>query len=166
MNEFPILSLMTFLPLIGAVLLLLVRGQSEAAMFRIKMVALLVSGLTFILSVVMLVNFDPLIAEFQFIEKKIWFESVGISYHMGIDGISLFFVVLSAFLTPICILASWNSVSMRLKEYLIAFLMLETFMIGTFCALDAILFYLFFEGVLIPMFIIIGVWGGERRVYA
>ncbi len=166
MNEFPILSLMTFLPLVGAVLLLFLRGEGEAIHFRAKMLALLVSGLTFVLSVVMLMNFDPTVADFQFTEKQIWFENIGISYHMGVDGISLFFVVLSAFLTPICILASWKSVSKRIREYLIAFLMLETFMIGTFCALDAILFYLFFEGVLIPMFIIIGVWGGPRRVYS
>lgn len=166
MNEFPILSLMTFLPLVGAALLLLLRGEGEAVQFRAKMLALLMSGLTFILSVVMLLNFDPTEADFQFVEKRIWFENIGISYHMGVDGISLFFVVLSAFLTPICILASWKSVSKRIREYLISFLMLETFMIGTFCALDAILFYLFFEGVLIPMFIIIGVWGGPRRVYS
>ncbi|MDY0028594.1 MAG: NADH-quinone oxidoreductase subunit M [Pseudobdellovibrionaceae bacterium] len=166
MTEFPILSLMTFLPLIGAALMLLMKGQGESVLFRSKMVALLVSGLTFILSLVMLLNFDPASTDYQFEEKKIWFESIGISYHMGVDGISLFFVVLSAFLTPICVLASWNSVSLRVKEYLAAFLLLETFMIGTFCALDAILFYLFFEGVLIPMFIIIGVWGGPRRVYS
>mgnify|MGYP000542378541 CR=1 FL=1 len=166
MSAFPILSLMTFLPLVGAALMLLMKGQGESVLFRAKMVALLVSGLTFILSLVMLLNFDPANADYQFEEKRIWFESIGISYHMGVDGISLFFIVLSAFLTPICVLASWNSISVRVKEYLAAFLLLETFMIGTFCALDAILFYLFFEGVLIPMFIIIGVWGGPRRVYS
>ncbi|MCB1558516.1 MAG: NADH-quinone oxidoreductase subunit M [Alphaproteobacteria bacterium] len=167
MTEFPILSLMTFLPLIGAALMLLMKGQGESVLFRAKMVAILVSGLTFILSLVMLLDFDPASSnDYQFEEKKIWFESIGISYHMGVDGISLFFIVLSAFLTPICVLASWGSVNVRVKEYLAAFLLLETFMIGTFCALDAILFYLFFEGVLIPMFIIIGVWGGPRRVYS
>lgn len=166
MTDLPILSLMTFLPLIGAGLVLLMRGEGDAVMFRTRMMALLTSGLTFLLSVVMLINFDASESGFQFVEKKVWFESVGISYHMGIDGISLFFVVLSAFLTPICILASWKSVHIRLREYLAAFLLLETFMIGTFCALDAILFYLFFEGVLLPMFLIIGVWGGPRRVYS
>lgn len=166
MTSFPILSLTTFLPLIGALLVLLTGGEGALAQWRIRAVALLASVLTFCLSILLLIDFDPSNAGFQFVEKKIWFDTVGISYHMGVDGISLFFVVLSAFLTPICILASWKSVTQRVKEYMASFLLLETFMIGTFCALDAVLFYLFFEGVLIPMFIIIGVWGGPRRVYS
>ena len=105
-------------------------------------------------------------AGFQFEEKFDWVPALGIGYHMGIDGISLFFVLLSTLLTPICILASWESIKVRVKEYMIAFLVLETFMVGMFCALDLALFYVFFEGVLIPMFLIIGVWGGKRRVYA
>lgn len=162
----PILSILTFLPLVGAVLLMLLRGEEASVSQKSRIIALAVSGLTFLLSIPVLTGFDTTTADFQFVEKRVWFEDYGISYHMGIDGISLFFVLLSTFLTPICVLASWHGVTTRVREYLIAFLLLETFMIGTFCALDAILFYLFFEGVLMPMFIIIGVWGGARRVYA
>lgn len=166
MIDFPILSLMTFLPLAGAACLLLVRGDEELVGRLSRLIALAVSGLTFLLSVAMMVNFDPVVGGFQFEEKIVWFQTAGISYHMGVDGISFFFVVLSAFLTPICILASQHSITKRVREYMAAFLLLETFMIGTFCALDAVLFYTFFEGVLIPMFVIIGVWGGPRRIYS
>lgn len=170
MTDFPILSLMTYLPLVGAILIFAMGGQKSGhdvgADTRAKFVAMITSLLVFGLSLVMMVDFNPHTADFQFVEKKVWFESVGISYHMGVDGISVFFVLLSTFLTPICLLASWFSVHTRVKEYMIAFLLLETFMIGTFCALDAVLFYVFFEAVLIPMFIIIGVWGGPRRIYS
>src|SRR5262249_21985314 len=110
-------------------------------------------------------RFDAASAEFQFVEKKPWLAGT-ITYHLGVDGISLPFVILTAALMPICILASWRGVGTRVKEYMVAVLGLETLMIGTFCALDLVLFYLFFEGGLIPMFLIIGVWGGPRRVYA
>ncbi len=166
MITFPILSLMTFLPLAGVLMIMLMRGSEGAVARNAKWAALFTSTIVFALSVFMMVNFDAKDAGFQFVEKIEWFGEHGISYHMGVDGISFFFVVLSAFLTPICILASWNSIEKRVKEYMIAFLVLETVMIGTFCALDAILFYVFFEAVLIPMFIIIGVWGGARRVYS
>lgn len=166
MANFPILSLVTFLPLVGAFVLAMMRGEESSVSLRAKTIALIFSALTFVASLPILLNFDPLNADFQFVEKKVWFDDYGISYHMGVDGISLFFVMLSTFLTPICVLASWHSVTNRVREYMIAFLILETFMVGTFCALDSILFYLFFEGVLIPMFIIIGVWGGARRVYS
>ena len=166
MLSFPILSLMTFLPLIGAVLIFTLTGEEAQVARNARFAALFTSVLTFALSLLMMVNFVPSEAGFQFVEKKEWFSDLGISYHMGVDGISMFFVVLSAFLTPICVLASWNSIQKRVKEYMISFLLLEVFMIGTFCALDAILFYVFFEAVLIPMFIIIGVWGGPRRVYS
>lgn len=166
MISFPILSLLTFLPLVGALLILPMKGDEAAVANNARYGALFTSLITFVLSLVMMVNFAPGEAGFQFVEKKEWFGDLGISYHMGVDGISMFFVVLAAFLTPICVLASWHSVEKRVKEYMIAFLLLETMMIGTFCALDAILFYAFFEGVLIPMFIIIGVWGGARRVYS
>lgn len=170
MTDFPILSLMTYLPLVGAILIFAMGGKKSGhdagADTRAKFVAMITSLLVFGLSLVMMVDFNPHTADFQFVEKKVWFDLVGISYHMGVDGISVFFVVLSAFLTPICILASWFSVHTRVREYMIAFLLLETFMIGTFCALDAVLFYVFFEAVLIPMFIIIGVWGGPRRIYS
>lgn len=159
MFSFPILSCLTFLPLVGALLVAVVPGSS-------RWIALGVSTVVFVLSALMLAAFDGSVAIFQFVEKAVWFEKLGLTYHMGVDGISVFFVVLSALLTPICILASWRSIEKRVREYMIAFLVLETFMIGTFCALDAILFYVFFEGVLIPMFLIIGVWGGTRRVYS
>jgi NADH-quinone oxidoreductase subunit M len=167
MIDFPLLSLMTFLPLIGALFILTIRGQDEALVARnAKYTALYTSIFTFVLSMFMLGRFHDNTADFQFVERYDWLPRLNISYHMGVDGISLFFIVLSAFLVPVCILASWESIKTRVKEYMMAFLLLETFMIGTFCALDAVLFYVFFEGVLIPMFIIIGVWGGPRRVYS
>ncbi|HPD83136.1 MAG: NADH-quinone oxidoreductase subunit M [Alphaproteobacteria bacterium] len=166
MIEFSILSLLTFLPLAGVGFILLIRGQEDIVARNAKRVALYTTTFNFILSLYMMFQFNPETSDFQFVEKTEWFPALGISYHMGVDGISLFFVMLSTLLTPICILASWNSIKNRVKEYMIAFLVLETFMIGTFCALDAVLFYIFFEGVLIPMFIIIGVWGGARRVYS
>lgn len=165
--DIPLLSLLTFLPLIGVFFILMIRGGSHETTGRnSRRVALFVSTFNFLLSLYLLYQFDGDTAEFQFVEKQQWFPALNIGYHMGVDGISLFFVVLAAFLTPVCILSSWHSVKKRVKEYMIAFLVLETFMIGTFCALDAFLFYVFFEGVLIPMFIIIGVWGGARRVYS
>jgi NADH-quinone oxidoreductase subunit M len=131
-----------------------------------RSIALVTSSVTFLISLILWARFDPTKAGFQFEEKLDWVPALGIGYHMGIDGISLFFVLLSTLLTPICILSSWEAVQTRVKEYMIAFLVLETFMVGMFCALDLALFYVFFEGVLIPMFLIIGVWGGRRRVYA
>ena len=114
----------------------------------------------------LLVEFDKTTAAFQFVEHVQWVEGYNIAYHLGIDGISLFFILLTTFLMPICILAGWNSIKVRVREYMVAFLMLESLTIGVFCALDFVLFYLFFEAVLIPMFLIIGIWGGENRVYA
>lgn len=166
MIDFPILSLMTFLPLVGAFFIMLIRGAPEMVSRNARYAALYTSVFTFALAVYMLMNFNGASPEFQFVEKKAWLPALNIGYHMGVDGISVYFVALSALLTPICILASWSSVTHRVKEYMAAFLVLETFMIGTFCALDAVLFYVFFEAVLIPMFLIIGVWGGARRVYA
>ncbi len=166
MFEFPLLSLMTFLPLIGAILIFTLRGSEEAVARNARYTALYASLITLTLSLYMLVKFDPSGTAFQFVEKKTWFPTLGISYYMGVDGISLFFAALSALLTPLCILASWQSIEKRVREYMIVFLALETFMIGTFCALDSVLFYIFFEGVLIPMFFIIGIWGGPRRVYS
>ena len=166
MIEFPILSLMTFLPLIGAVFIFNIRGDKDVVAQNARYAGLWTSLFTFVLSLYMLARFDGSSAEFQFEEHFMWLPKLHISYALGVDGISVFFVLLSTFLTPICILASWNSVKERVKEYMIAFLVLETFMIGTFCALDAVLFYVFFEAVLIPMFLIIGIWGGARRVYS
>ncbi|RWK62597.1 NADH-quinone oxidoreductase subunit M [Mesorhizobium sp.] len=160
-----ILSLVTFLPLVGVLLILFVRDDSENARRNIRAIALWTTGITFIISLFIWTGFDNSEPGFQFVEKFAWLDS-GISYHMGVDGISMLFVILTTFLMPLCILASWESIETRVKAYMIAFLLLETLMIGVFCALDIVLFYVFFEAGLIPMFIIIGVWGGKRRVYA
>lgn len=165
MTDWPILSTVTFLPLIGVVLILLIKDDGEVAKRNIRNVALFTTLFVFILSLIVWAGFDSSNPGFQMEEKINWLGS-GISYHMGVDGISVLFVVLSGFLMPFCILASWETVKDRLKAYMIAFLLLEVAVIGVFCALDAVLFYVFFEGSLIPMFIIIGVWGGPRRVYA
>jgi len=152
--------------LIGAAFIFLfAQGGDEAADRNAKSVALMTTVLTFLVSLVIWTNFENGTAEFQFIERYAWL-SGGIDYQMGVDGISMLFVVLTAFLMPICILASWQAITQRVREFMIAFLLLECMMIGVFCALDFVLFYLFFEGGLIPMFLIIGVWGGPRRVYS
>ncbi|WP_353641099.1 NADH-quinone oxidoreductase subunit M [Mesorhizobium sp. WSM2239] len=165
MTDWPILSTVTFLPLVGAFLILLIRDEGDSARRNIRNVALLTTVFTFVLSLFIWAGFDYSDTGFQMVEKTEWLDS-GISYHMGVDGISMLFVILTTFLMPLCILASWNSIEHRIKEYMIAFLILETLMIGVFTALDIVLFYVFFEAGLIPMFIIIGVWGGKRRVYA
>ncbi|MEM7302475.1 MAG: NADH-quinone oxidoreductase subunit M [Pseudomonadota bacterium] len=164
MTDWPILSIVTFLPLVGALIILLIWEDSEVARRNIRNVALLTTTTTFILSLFIWIGFDDSTSSFQMVEKREWMG--GISYHMGVDGISMLFVILTTFLMPFCILASWETINTRVREYMIAFLLLETLMIGVFCALDIVLFYVFFEGGLIPMFIIIGVWGGKRRVYA
>src|SRR5499427_9444888 len=165
MTTWPILSVVTFLPLVGALVIYLSRGDDEAARRNARWIALWTTLVTFAISLVLVARFDPGLTDFQFVEKASWLAS-GITYHMGVDGISLPFVILTTALMPICIIASWKSVTLRVREYMMAFLILETLMVGTFCALDLVLFYLFFEGGLIPMFLIIGVWGGPRRVYA
>jgi NADH-quinone oxidoreductase subunit M len=165
MSGVPILSLVTFLPLAGALLILFIKDEGESARRNIRAVTLWTTMLTFLVSLFVWTGFDNANPGFQFVEKTEWLDS-GIYYHMGVDGISMLFVILTTFLMPLCILASWGSVEKRVKEYMIAFLILETLMIGVFCALDIVLFYVFFEAGLIPMFIIIGVWGGKRRVYA
>jgi NADH-quinone oxidoreductase subunit M len=157
----PILSIVTFLPLIGA---LFIAGLSREAVQNIRFVALWTSLITFAVSLLIWLNFDSSSSGFQFVEEANWLGPI--KYKMGVDGISMLFVILTTFLIPLCILASWEAVEKRVKEYMIAFLILESLMIGVFCALDLVLFYLFFEGGLIPMFLIIGVWGGARRVYA
>ncbi len=164
--NWPILSLVTFLPTAGAIFIAFVRGTPDVVARNARMTALWTSLITFVLSLALWIDFDPTTADFQFVEVHDWIPSLGITYQMGVDGISLLFVLLSTFLTPICVLASWEAIQVRVREYMIAFLLLETLMVGMFCALDFILFYLFFEGVLIPMFLIIGVWGGARRVYS
>jgi NADH-quinone oxidoreductase subunit M len=161
-----LVSLVTFLPLVGVLCIVVMRGAEEAVARNARWAALLTSVIVFVLSLGLWVGFDVKNADFQFVEKAPWLPSLHINYHMGIDGISLFFVLLSTLLTPICVLASWEAIHTRVKEYMIAFLILETMMVGMFCALDLILFYVFFEAVLIPMYLIIGIWGGVRRVYA
>jgi NADH-quinone oxidoreductase subunit M len=157
----PILSIVTFLPLAGAIFIAFL---SKEALQNIRFVALWTTLITFVVSLAIWLNFDPASSGFQFVEEREWLGAI--KYKMGVDGISMLFVILTTFLMPLCILASWDAIEDRVKEYMIAFLVLETLMIGVFCALDLVLFYLFFEGGLIPMFLIIGVWGGARRVYA
>jgi NADH-quinone oxidoreductase subunit M len=165
MTTWPILSVVTFLPTLGALVIYISRGDDEAARRNSRWIALWTTLVTFAISLILVWRFDPAQPDFQFVEKAAWLAS-GITYHMGIDGISLPLIILTTAIMPLCIIASWKSVTSRVREYMMAFLILETLMVGTFSALDLVLFYLFFEGGLIPMFLIIGVWGGPRRVYA
>ncbi|MEH3111230.1 MAG: NADH-quinone oxidoreductase subunit M [Agrobacterium cavarae] len=165
MTDWPILSTVTFLPLVGVVLLLLTNENGPFGRRNILNVSLLTTVFTFIVSLFIWIGFDNSNPGFQMIEKHNWFGTIA-AYHLGVDGISMLFVILTTFLMPFCVLASWDSVQKRLKEYMIAFLLLEVVMVGVFVALDTVLFYVFFEATLIPMFIIIGVWGGKDRVYA
>ena len=165
MTDWPILSTVTFLPLVGVVLLLLTNENGPYGRRNILNVSLLTTVFTFIVSLFIWIGFDNSNPGFQMVEKHEWFGNIA-AYHLGVDGISMLFVILTTFLMPFCVLASWDSVEKRIKEYMIAFLLLEVVMIGVFVALDTVLFYVFFEATLIPMFIIIGVWGGKDRVYA
>jgi len=159
-----LLSIVTFIPALAAVILLLfLRGEDEAAQRNAKWLALIATSVTFLVSLFILADFDPSNTGFQHVEERAWL--LGLNYKMGVDGISVLFVMLTTFMMPLTIAASWN-VTTRVKEYMIAFLMLETLMLGVFMALDLVLFYLFFEGGLIPMFLIIGIWGGKERIYA
>jgi len=162
--ENQLLSIITFLPLVAATILaLFMRGDDAAARQGAKWLALFTTGATFVISLFILFRFDPSNTGFQFVEERSWI--LGLSYKMGVDGISILFVMLTTFLMPITIYSCWG-VETRVKEYMIAFLVLETLMLGVFCALDLVLFYLFFEAGLIPMFLIIGIWGGKDRIYA
>ena len=165
MFGFGILSCIVFLPLVGAGFILALRGDDEATLENARYAALGTTLIVFLLSVYAYTKFDPSSSAFQLVEEKGWLGH-GLVYKMGVDGISFPFVLLTTFLMPICILASWKSIQNRVKEYMVAFLVLETLMVGVFCALDLVLFYFFFEGSLIPMFLIIGIWGGPRRVYS
>ncbi|QYF87902.1 NADH-quinone oxidoreductase subunit M [Brevundimonas sp. PAMC22021] len=162
-----ILSLVTFLPLLGAAAIFAARLGSktqEAAAPAARWIALITTLVVLAVSVVLVAGFNPSNPGYQFVEMVPWF--AGASYHLGVDGVSILFVLLTAFLMPICILASWRSIETRVVEYMIAFLILETLVIGVFTALDLFLFYIFFEGTLVPMFLIIGIWGGQNRIYA
>ena len=165
MTNWPILSTVTFLPLLGALLLLLIRGDDSYTRRNIYWLSLWTTLITFLVSLLLWRDFDGANTGFQFVEKRDWLGGT-ISYSMGVDGISMLFVILTTALMPLCIIASKFSVQKRFREYMIAFLVLETLMIGVFCATDLVLFYVFFEAGLIPMFLIIGIWGGPRRVYA
>ena len=159
-----LLSIITFIPLVAAAILaLFLRGDDEAARRNAKWLALLATSATFLVSLFLLTGFDPADTGFQFVEEHDWI--LGLQYKMGVDGISVLFVLLTTFLMPVTIAACWD-VEVRVKDYMIAFLVLETLMLGVFCALDLVLFYLFFEAGLIPMFLIIGIWGGKDRIYA
>ena len=160
----PILSSLILLPSIGALFLFFTKSKSENKITA-KYVALFTSLVNFFLSIYLWFLFDQTTSAFQFVEDRIWIEGL-INYKVGVDGISILFIILTTFITPLCIISVNNSVTKRLNEFLIAILVMETFMIGVFCSLDLVVFYLFFEAGLIPMFLIIGIWGGARRVYS
>ena len=163
---FPVLSLITWLPLVGCAVIMLVRGDEQTVASNARWTALWTSLLVLVLSLVLWVKFDQSDPGFQFNERVTWLPDYKVGYSMGVDGISVLFVLLSTLLTPICILSAWDAIHTRVREFMISFLVLETMMVGMFCATDFVVFYMFFEGVLIPMYLIIGVWGGPRRVYA
>ena len=162
--SWPILSTVTFLPLLGALLILLLRGNDESAYRNARYIALWTTLLTFAISLLLWRDFDLETAQFQFVELRPWLGAI--TFHMGLDGISMPFVLLTTLLMPLTVLSSFVAIKLRVKEFMIAFLVLETLMLGVFCSLDLVMFYLFFEGGLIPMFLIIGIWGGTRRVYS
>ncbi len=164
MTSWPILSVIVFLPVVGALFIAFLRDDEEGVQ-NARWVALWTTLITFAISLILLWRFDYSSADFQFVERQPWLGGA-ISYSLGVDGISLPLVILTTALMPIAILATWSAIQRRVRECMVAFLVLQTLMVGTFCALDLVLFYLFFEGGLIPMFLIIGVWGGPRRVYA
>ncbi len=167
MSDLPILSLITFLPLVGAVFAYFLSYLPIRVSDNFyKVFGIIVSLLVLLLSLVLWINFDNEISTYQFVEKTSWIHGYDIFYSLGVDGISILLVLLSAFIIPICILSGWHSINKRVKEFVIAFLVMETFIMGTFLSLDLLLFYVFFEAVLIPMYLIIGVWGGDNRVYA
>ena len=162
--DFPILSSLILLPILGALFIFFSKSRSNTHL-TIKYLALFVSFANFILSLYLWYLFDPSTYEFQFLEERSWIKGF-INYKVGIDGISILFIILTTFITPLCVVSVNNTIKNRLKDFLIAILVMESLMIGVFCSLDLVVFYLFFEGGLIPMFLIIGIWGGERRVYS
>jgi len=163
--NFPILSAIIFIPLIGAFFILLTKGSQNNVEKNSKYVAVFSSSVNLLLSLFLWFSFDYQTHEFQFVEEKNWIDGF-ISFKLGIDGISILFILLTTFITPICVFSIINSIKFKVKEFLIAILLMETLMLGVFCSLDLVIFYLFFEGGLIPMFLIIGIWGGSKRVYS
>ncbi|XLM34325.1 MAG: NADH-quinone oxidoreductase subunit M [Rickettsia africae] len=168
MLELPIISISIFLPLISVLYILLFISQSKKAdkPIYVMYVAVLSSVLTFISTIYILIEFDSSNPAYQFVERYAWLDKIGLEFHVGVDGISIFFVVLTSFLTLICIIGSLFTVKKYIKEYLVCFLLMESFCIGAFTSVNLLLFYLFFEAILVPMYIIIGVWGGKNRIYA
>jgi NADH-quinone oxidoreductase subunit M len=165
--NFPILSYTIFLPLIGALLILTLPYKNAAVIeSRSRITALVTTFITFLLSLLLWHNFDPSVSGIQFSERSEWISGYNIYYYLGVDGLSILFILLTTFLMPICIISSWHSITHRVREYMVCFLIMETLILGVFCTLDLLLFYLFFESVLIPMYLIIGIWGGKDRVYA
>src|SRR5581483_9064171 len=157
------LNLIVFLPLLGALAVLAIPAQNKAAL---RMTTLVFMLLDFLLSIWLLLSFNTASGDFQFVERRDWLPSLGIQYHLGVDGLSAILIFLTTLLSWIAILSTWNAVQIRVKEYMLSFLLLELGMLGVFCALDFLLFYVFWEVVLVPMYIIIGVWGGARKIYA
>ena len=166
MEGFPWLAALIALPLLGAIMIATVAGPADIVARNARAVALWTALFAFGLSLAMWAAFDPAAAGYRFVHRAPWIPSLGVEFHLGVDGVSLLFIVLSNFLTLLCVAASWESVTERVKEYMIAFLVMAAMMNGVFCALDIVLFYVFFEGILIPMFLVIGVWGGAERVYS
>ena len=160
----PILSTVTFLPLVGALLIFALRGDDDSTARNARYIALWTTLITFAISLLLWRDFDPTTAKFQFVEERSWLGPI--NFHMGVDGISMPFLILTTLLMPITVLSTYGAIKTRVREFMIAFLILETLMLGVFCSLDLVMFYLFFEGGLIPMFLIIGIWGGTNRVYA
>lgn len=165
MSGFPILSALVWLPIVAGIAVLAL-GSSEVGARRGKLVSLVASTVVFILSLPLYFGFDVTTAEMQFLERVSWIERFNVYYHLGLDGISLPLVLLTTLLTPLVVLAGWRVIQLRPAQYFAAFLFMEGLMIGVFAALDGLLFYVFWEAMLVPMFIIIGVWGGQRRIYA
>jgi len=163
--NFPILSAIIFIPLIGALFILITRGSQKNVEKNSKYVAIFSTLTNFLLALFLWYSFDVSTSDFQFVEEKNWMKGF-INFQLGIDGISILFILLTTFITPICVFSGINSIKFKIKEFLIAILVMETLMLGVFCSLDLVVFYLFFEGGLIPMFLIIGVWGGPKRVYS
>ncbi|NLS03196.1 NADH-quinone oxidoreductase subunit M [Rhizobium sp. P32RR-XVIII] len=165
MTDWPIISTVIFLPMVGVLLLLFMRDDGPHGRQNVMIISLVTTIVTFLLSLVVWFGFDGNSPSYQMVEQYAWMAN-GISYHVGVDGISVLFVVLATFLMPFGVLTSWNAITLRPRDYMIAFLVLETLIIGVFASMDIVLFYVFFEASLIPMFLIIGVWGGPRRIYA
>ena len=163
--NFPILSSLILLPTIGAIIFIFYERIKNENNLTAKYVSLFTSIVNFLISIYLWISFDQSTSNFQFIEEREWIDGF-INYKVGVDGISILFIILTTFITPLCIISVNNTIKIRLRDFLIAILIMESFMIGVFCALDLVVFYLFFEAGLIPMFLIIGIWGGPKRVYS